>query len=82
MIRRENGAAELALVKEHFSALQLLVTLLVMTIFTPCVNATIVLWKERGLKICVTLLLIVSGYAMVAGATLNWACQAFGVTFQ
>ncbi len=82
MIRRENGAAELALVSEHFNALQLLVTLLIMTIFTPCVNATIVLWKERGTKICVTLLLIVSGYAIVAGATLNGVCQALGVTFE
>ena len=82
MIRRENGAAELSLVSGHFNALQLLVTLLIMTIFTPCVNATIVLWKERGTKICVTLLLIVSAYAIVAGATLNWVCQALGVTFQ
>ncbi|MHC4404030.1 MAG: FeoB small GTPase domain-containing protein [Planctomycetota bacterium] len=82
MIRRENGAAELSLVSEHFNALQLLVTLLVMTIFTPCVNATIVLLKERGTRICVALLLIVSCYAIVAGATLNWVCQALGVTFQ
>ncbi len=82
MVRRENGAAELSMVSGHFNALQLLVTLLIMTIFTPCVNATIVLWKERGLKTCVTLLLIVSGYAIVAGATLNWTCQAMGVTFQ
>jgi len=46
------------------------------------VNATIVLWKERGLKTCVTLLLIVSVYAVFAGATLNWTCQSLGVTFQ
>jgi ferrous iron transport protein B len=82
MIRRENGAAELTLVKDHFNSLQLVVTLFVMTVILPCVNSAIVLLKEQGIKISVLLLLIISLYAIVAGAGLNWGCHALGVTFQ
>ena len=82
MIRRENGAAELTLVQDHFSSLQLVVTLFVMTVIFPCVNSAIVLLKEQGIKISVLLLLIIGLYAIVAGAGLNWGCHALGVTFQ
>ncbi|MFC1596760.1 FeoB small GTPase domain-containing protein [Planctomycetota bacterium] len=81
MIRRENGAAELTLVKDHFSSLQLVVTLFVMTVILPCVNSAIVLLKEQGMKISMLLLFIISLYAIVAGAGLNWVCHALGVTF-
>jgi len=81
MIRRENGAAELTLVRNHFNSLQLVVTLFVMTVILPCVNSAIVLLKEQGIKICVLLLFIISLYAIVAGTGLSWACQALGVTF-
>ncbi len=81
MIRRENGAAELTLVQNHFNSLQLVVTLFVMTMIVPCVNSTIVLVKEQGIKISVLLLFIVGLYAIVSGTGLNWACQALGITF-
>ncbi|MHC4176572.1 MAG: nucleoside recognition domain-containing protein [Planctomycetota bacterium] len=81
MIRRENGAAELTLVQNHFNSLQLVVTLFVMTVILPCVNSAIVLLREQGIKICLLLLLIVSLYAIVAGTGLSWVCQALGVTF-
>ncbi len=82
MIRRENGAAELTLVQENFTSLQLVVTLFVMTVILPCVNSAIVLLKEQGIKVSLLLLFIVSAYAMVAGAGLNWTCHALGITFQ
>jgi len=81
VIRRENGAAELALVQGHFNPLQLVVTLFVMTVLVPCVNSAIVLLREQGIKICVLLLSIVSLYAVVAGTELNWVCQTLGITF-
>jgi ferrous iron transport protein B len=81
MIRRENGAAELTLVKDHFSSLQLVVTLFVMTVILPCVNSAIVLLKEQGIKVCLSLLFTVSLYAIVAGTGLSWVCQALGDTF-
>jgi ferrous iron transport protein B len=81
MIRRENGAAELTLVQDHFNSLQSVVTLFVMTLIVPCVNSAIVLLKEQGIKICVLLLLLVGVYAVAAGTGLNWVCQALGITF-
>ncbi len=82
MIRRENGAAELTLVRNHFTSLQLVVTLFVMTVMLPCVNSAVVLLKEQGIKVSVLLLLIIGLYALLVGAGLNWGCHALGITFQ
>lgn len=81
LIRRENGAAELSLVRDRFNPLQIVVALFVMTVMMPCVNTAIVLLKEQGIKVFVLLLLIVSIYAVAAGTGLNWVCQALGITF-
>lgn len=81
VIRRENGAAELSLVQNQFTALQMVVTLFVMTVMTPCINSAIVILKEQGAKICIVLLLMASAYALIAGTGLNLACHALGVTF-
>ncbi len=82
LIRRENGAAELTLVRDHFTSLQLVVTLFVMTVMLPCTNSAVVLLKEQGVKTGVVLLLIIALYAVVAGAGLYWSCHALGITFQ
>ncbi len=82
LIRRESGTAELALVRDHFTSLQLVVTLYVMTVMLPCVNSAVVLLKQEGIKVSVLLLLIIFLYAIVAGAGLNWGCHALGITFQ
>lgn len=81
MIRRENGAAELALVKGHFSNLQLVVTLVVMTLILPCVNSLIVLIKERGIGVSLVILGVIMVYALMVGALLDHACLWAGVTF-
>ena len=81
MIRRENGAAELALVRGHFSNLQLVVTMLVMTFLTPCVNAVLVLIKERGLRNAAIMLVFVSLYAVAVGAAVANLSTLLGVTF-
>ncbi|MCP4678524.1 MAG: ferrous iron transporter B [Deltaproteobacteria bacterium] len=81
IIRRENGAAELAMIKDQFSALQMVITLYVMTILTPCVNAAIVVVKERGVRFGVTLMSFVCCYAFIAGSGLHWICRTLGVTF-
>ena len=82
MIRREAGATELSLLQSSFDGVQLVVTLLVMTFLTPCVNAMLVLIKERGLKTSAVLLATVSGYALLVGALVNVVCRGLGVTFQ
>ena len=80
-IRRENGATELNLLHDQFDNVQLVVTMLVMSFFMPCLNATIVIIKERGLKVAASILAIVSTYALILGTTVNAICRALGVTF-
>ncbi|MBW2276434.1 MAG: ferrous iron transporter B [Deltaproteobacteria bacterium] len=81
MIRRENGAAELTVVQGGFDSLQLVVTLFVMTVLVPCVNTSIVLVKEHGLKLAASMLAAVCVYSILAGAGLSWICRLTGVTF-
>lgn len=81
MIRRESGAAELARVRDHFSNLQLVVMLLVLATIVPCVNAAIVLVKERGLRASSLIVLAVMGYALAVGGAVSHLCTLMGVTF-
>lgn len=81
MIRRETGAGELELVRKHFDNVQLFVTLLVMTFLIPCINTTMVLIKERGIKVASVLLVSVSVYALGVGTVANAVCRFFNVTF-
>jgi ferrous iron transport protein B len=81
MVRRESGAAELARVRGGFTNLQLVVTLVMMTLLLPCVNSFIVLIKERGLRVGLTIVGVILVYAFVVGTTLSHLCNWFGVTF-
>jgi len=81
MIRRESGAAELNLLRGGFDHVQLVVTLLVMTFLTPCINSFFVLIKERGLKNALVLVLLASAHALLVGAAVNGICRGLGVTF-
>jgi ferrous iron transport protein B len=81
MIRRESGAAELAHVRDHFTNLQLVVMLLVLATIVPCVNAAIVLVKERGLRASSLIVLAVMGFALAVGGAVSHLCTLLGVTF-
>ncbi len=80
-IRRESGATELEHVRDSFDNVQMVVTMLVMTFLMPCINATIVIIKERGLVTSLAILSTVAVWAIVAGTALNWFCRSFGITF-
>jgi ferrous iron transport protein B len=81
IIRREAGAVELDLLRADFSNLQLVVTLLTMTLLIPCVNTVVVLVKERGARVAGEILAGVFVYALLAGGAVNHVCQALGITF-
>ena len=72
---------ELDLLRGHFSNLQLVVTLLVMTLLVPCVNSIIVLFKERRVTTALAILGTVIVYALTVGGLINHACRAAGITF-
>jgi ferrous iron transport protein B len=81
LIRRESGATELEHLSSIYTNLQLVVNLLVMTFLTPCINAIIVLFKERGFKTSILIISSVFVYAVLIGAVVNHTCHFLGITF-
>lgn len=79
LIRRENGVAELARLQSGFTGNQLLITLLLMTFLMPCINATLMLFKERGAKIATAIIGVVLIYTTLAGGALNYILRWIGV---
>jgi ferrous iron transport protein B len=83
LIRRESGAALLKQFSDAgmFDNVQVVVTLLVLTFLSPCVNAVLVMLKERGTRDTLAIMAFVTPYAIVVGAVVNLVCRALGVTF-
>jgi len=81
IIRRESGATEIEHLSSIYDNVQLVVNLLVMTFLLPCMNATIVLFKERGSKAALSIMGIVMIYAILIGSALNHTCRLLGITF-
>jgi ferrous iron transport protein B len=78
-IRRENGVAELARLKDGFTGNQLLITLLIMTFLMPCVNATFMLFKERGMRVALSIIGVVLVYTTLVGGAVNFGLRLLGV---
>ncbi|MGE0200250.1 MAG: ferrous iron transport protein B [Candidatus Melainabacteria bacterium] len=66
MVRRDFGAAGLFFMKDTLTSVQIITTLMVITLFVPCLASAAVIWKERGMK---------EGVVVLAG---SWLI-AFGV---
>ena len=81
IIRRESGATEIQHLSGIYDNVQLVVNLLVMTFLSPCMNAIIVLFKERGSKAAIVIMGIVMIYAVLIGSMVNHACRFLGITF-
>ena len=81
VIRRESGATELNLLRDQYDNVQVVVTLLVMTVLLPCINASIVVIKERGVKVAALILGAAMTYAFVAGTAASALCRALGISF-
>ena len=81
IIRRESGATELEHLRGIYTNLQLVVNLLIMTFLTPCINAILVLIKERGQKTAFLIIGTVVVYAILMGSLVNFICLALGITF-
>lgn len=81
MIRRESGGAELEHLAHAYTNLQLVVNMLVMVFLIPCLNAVMVLFKERGVRAASLILITVFFYAILVGSLVNYTCLTLGVTF-
>lgn len=73
-LRRDYGAAGLyALQKQGLlNELQVLVSVLTMTLLVPCVAQFFVMLKERGLKITIFIFFFVLSFAVLAGGAVNF----------
>jgi ferrous iron transport protein B len=81
IVRRESGAAELMHLSSQYTSLQLVVSLVVMTFLVPCLNATLVLYKERGARAAGVIVAAVSVLSIVIGSAVNHLCHWLGITF-
>ena len=83
LVRREAGAALLDQFfnRGYFNPLQAVVILIVMTSLLPCVNAVIVLFKERGLKAASAIVALVMPAAIIVGALVNYGALLTGIKF-
>jgi ferrous iron transport protein B len=82
-LRRDYGAAGLFLMARDGSLthVQAVVALTVMTLFVPCVANFLMIVRERGLRIGLAILVVVTLIAVGTGAVLNGAIGAFHVAF-
>jgi ferrous iron transport protein B len=81
IIRRESGATEIQHLSNIYNNVQLVVNLLVMTILLPCMNSTIIMFKERGYRVAITIIGIVMVYAVLLGGIVYHFCHFFNITF-
>jgi ferrous iron transport protein B len=80
--RRDYGAAGLfAMSKDGLlDPVQTVVSLVTITLFVPCLAHLLMMIKERGMKLSMTILLVILPLAMLAGGALNWVLRAFNIS--
>ncbi len=82
-LRRDYGAAGLYQMAHagSLSHAQAVVALTVMTLFVPCVANFLMIVKEQGLRVGLTMLGFITVVALATGVALNHALRLFGVAF-
>jgi ferrous iron transport protein B len=82
-LRRDYGAAGLFAMFEHglMDKLQAFVSMIVITLFVPCLANFLVIIKERGIKTAFGIVGFVFFYAFLAGGVINWILRSLGISF-
>jgi ferrous iron transport protein B len=82
-LRRDYGAAGLFQLAHsgQLTGLQSVVALTVMTLFVPCVANFLMMGRERGFKVGLAILAVITPVAIFTGAGLNYVLRALGVQF-
>ncbi len=82
-LRRDYGAAGLFTLARagQLNTVQLLVSLVVITLFVPCVANVLIIVKEHGWKTAAAVAGFVFPFAFAVGAALHWLLTWAGVTF-
>ena len=83
-LRRDFGAAGLYHLAQtgRLDGVQIVVAVVVITLFIPCIANFFMMVKERGWKTGLAIASFIFPFALVVGATLNWALRAMHVTLR
>ena len=82
-LRRDYGAAGLYQMSHAgtLSSVQAVVALTVMTLFVPCVANFLMIVREQGIKVGVTMLAFITVVALSTGVALNYVLRFLSVSF-
>ena len=82
-LRRDYGAAGLFQLARagKLTGAQSVVALTVMTLFVPCVANFLMIIKERGTRVGLSILGFITPVSVLTGAGLNYVLTAFGIRF-
>jgi ferrous iron transport protein B len=82
-LRRDYGAAGLFDMARAglLSNLQVMVSLVTITLFIPCLANFLVIVKEHGMKVAVGMAAFIFPFALLVGAAVNLAARALGIRF-
>jgi small GTP-binding protein len=82
-LRRDYGAAGLFHLARsgQLTGVQAVVALTVMTLFVPCVANFLMMVRERGLRVGLAIVSVITPIAIFTGAGLNYVLHALGVQF-
>jgi ferrous iron transport protein B len=82
-LRRDYGAAGLFdLVRDGaMSSVQIVVALIVLTLFIPCIANFFMIVREQGTRRAFYLLAFITPFALAVGGAVNWLLRTFGIHF-
>jgi len=82
-LRRDYGAAGLYDLarKGLLNGQQVVVSLVVITLFVPCMASFLVIIKEQGLKRALAITGFIVPFAILVGAALSWILRTFNIQF-
>ena len=83
-LRRDFGAAGLYQLAQtgQLDRVQVVVAVVVITLFIPCIANFFMMVKERGWKTGLAIASFIFPFALLVGATLNWVLRAMHVTLR
>ncbi len=80
-LRRDFGSAGLYRLAEQglLDPIQVVVSLVTVTLFIPCIANFFMIVKERGMKVALLIAAIIFPFAVLVGGSLNFVLRSFGV---
>jgi ferrous iron transport protein B len=82
-LRRDYGAAGLFTMARagQLNAQQVVVSLIVITLFVPCLASFLVIVKEQGVKKALAITAFIVPFAISVGGVVSWFLRTFSITF-